>query len=168
MCQLIDDLKKLRGSDFEAVDEFSLRKDNNSGAIRTVRPINEVSLRIVQNLDTPGAFSVILGSPKSSAPTVLQWELYLPPVIEITTADITIGEAAKSSGKSLTCTKKAAIRRLTRYACILAGGQEPISNGTMATFQYHVKWDVKGAPVNVSVRDILASLRDSKAYGLRM
>lgn len=32
--QLTDDLKSLRGSDFEAVDEFSLRKDNDSGRVR--------------------------------------------------------------------------------------------------------------------------------------
>lgn len=32
--QLIDDLKSLRGSDFEAIDEFSLRKDNDSAQVR--------------------------------------------------------------------------------------------------------------------------------------
>ena len=32
--QLIDDLKSLHGSDFEAVDEFTLRKDNDAGQVR--------------------------------------------------------------------------------------------------------------------------------------
>ena len=30
----IDDLKSLHGSDFEAIDEFSLRRDNTSGRVR--------------------------------------------------------------------------------------------------------------------------------------
>src|ERR1700691_167344 len=78
------------------------------------------------DLNTPGVFSVALDSPPSKAPVALQWEISDPPAIAIGTSDITIGKAAESAGKSLTCaprTAKPPLQRRTAYACILAGGQ---------------------------------------------
>ena len=85
------------------------------------------------DLKTPGIFWVILDSPPGKAPVVLQWEFSVPPVIEVTTADITIAKAAESARKSLTCaarSAKPAVQRSVRYACIL--GACPI-NATRTT-----------------------------------
>ena len=58
-------------------------------------------------------------------------------------ADVTIGKAAESALKSLTCavrSSKAAGQRRFRYACILAGGRDPIGNGAIAIVQYRAQW----------------------------
>ena len=52
---------------------------------------------------TPGVFAVILASPPGKAPAALQWEFSVPAAVAIGTADITIGKAAESARKSLTC-----------------------------------------------------------------
>lgn len=113
---------------------------------------------------TPGVFSLTIDSPLSKAPVALQWELSVPPAIAITTADITIGKAAESARKSLTCAKRAAPakQREMRYACILAGGQDPISNGPIAVVQYRAQWDVKGVPIRVAIENVLGASADLK------
>ncbi len=117
------------------------------------------------DLKTPGVFSVTIDSPPGKAPQALQWDFSVPPVIEIATTDITIGKAAESARKSLTCAKKAttpAKQRGTRLACILAGGQDPIGNGPIAVVQYRAQWDVKGAPITVAIENILGASTDLK------
>jgi hypothetical protein len=117
------------------------------------------------DLKTPGVFSVTIDSPPGKAPVALQWEFSVPPAISIGPADITIGKAAESARKFLTCatmaTKPAKQRRM-RYACILAGGQDPISNGPIAVVQYRAQWDVKGAPIRVAIENILGASVDAK------
>jgi hypothetical protein len=114
------------------------------------------------DLKTPGVFSVTIDSPPGKAPVALQWELSVPPVIAISAADITIGKAAESARKSLSCATKPAIQRRTRYACILAGGQDPIRNGPIAVIQYRVQWDARGAPIRVAIENVLGISSDLK------
>lgn len=83
-------------------------------------------------LKTPGVFSLNIESSPDKAPVALQWEFSVPPAIAITAADITIGKAAQSAGKSLACATRPAVGRLSRYVCILAGGQDPLGNGPIA------------------------------------
>lgn len=117
------------------------------------------------DLKTPGIFSVTLDSPPGKAPVALQWEFSVPPVIEVTTADITIGKAAESARKSLTCaarSAKPAAQRSVRYACILAGGRDPIGNGPFVVVRYRAHWDPKGAPIRVTIENILGASVDLK------
>lgn len=110
-------------------------------------------------------FSINLDSPLGKEPVALQWEFSIPPAIAITMADITIGKAAESARKSLTCAikvAKPARQRGMRYACILAGGQEPISNGPIAAVHYRPQWDPKGTPIRVGIENILGVSADLK------
>jgi len=50
----------------------------------------------------------------------------------------------------------------SRYACILAGGQERIGNGPIAVVQYRAQWDVKGTPIRVAIENILGTSADLK------
>jgi hypothetical protein len=126
------------------------------------------SLRVppsTTDLKTPGLFSVTIDSPPGKAPVALQWEFSVPPVIAFTTADITIGTAAASAGKSLTCAKSAtkpATERRVKYSCILAGGQDPIGNGPIAEVRYRAQWDVKGAPIRVAIENVLGASTNLK------
>jgi hypothetical protein len=116
-------------------------------------------------LDTPGTFSMVIDSPQNQAPLALQWDFSVPPVIVIRPADIVVGKAAESAGKSLTCAirdaKGGASRRM-RYTCILAGGRDPIGDGPVAVVQYRAQWDVRGAPVQVAIENVIGVSRDLK------
>jgi len=61
--------------------------------------------------NAPRAFSISIDFLRGKAPVALQWQLSVPPVIAITTTDITIGKAAQAAGESLTCTATAEIQR---------------------------------------------------------
>jgi hypothetical protein len=117
------------------------------------------------DIKTPGAFSVTVDSPRGKEPVALQWDFSVPPAIAIRTVDITIGKAAESARKSLTCAAQAtkpAMQRRMKYTCVLAGGQDAISNGPIAVVQYRAQWDVKGAPIRVAIENILGASADLK------
>lgn len=118
---------------------------------------------------TPGAFSVNLESPADKAPVALQWEFAVPPAIVIRTADITIGKAAQSAQKALTCAMSASkpdAPGAVKYTCILAGGQAAIGNGTIAVVQYRAELDVDGAPIRVALTKILGVSADLKQIAI--
>lgn len=106
--------------------------------------------------------------PKGEEPVALQWEFFVPPVLTIRSADITIGQAAEAARKSLTCVTKAAkpMQRGTRYACILAGGQAPIGSGAIVVVQYRAQWDVKGTPIRVAIEKIVGASADLKRISI--
>lgn len=109
-----------------------------------------------------------IDSPKGEEPVALQWEFFIPPVLAIRPADITIGPAAESARKSLTCVSKPnkPVQRGTRYACILAGEQAPIGSGAIVVVQYRVQWDVKGAPIRVAIEKIVGASADLKRISM--
>lgn len=107
---------------------------------------------------TPGLFPVFLDVPPGMALVALQWDFSVPPAIVIAKEDITIGTAAQAARKSLTCAataKTAGIGVGMRYACILAGGQDPIRSGQIAIVHYRAQRDVQGAPVRVAIERVL-------------
>jgi hypothetical protein len=57
------------------------------------------------------------------------------------------GGAAKESGKSLTCSAPKAYS----YACILAGGQKPVGNGTIATFHFRIRPEARIGTATITV-----------------
>jgi hypothetical protein len=110
------------------------------------------------DLKTPGMLVVTMSSPAGKAPVALQWDLWVPPVIATSPADVTIGPAAAASGKFLTCAAKPydrARRHGLRCVCILAGGEAPITDGPIAVIQYRAVWDPRGAEVRVALENIL-------------
>ena len=107
----------------------------------------------------------MIDSPQGKAPVALQWELSVPPAIAIKAMDITIGKAAASAGKSITCATmatKPAVPVEVRYACILVGGRNPIGNGPVAVVQYRAQADVQGAPIRVAIDHVIGVSADSK------
>ena len=106
--------------------------------------------------NAPRAFSISIDFLRGKAPVALQWQLSVPPVIAITTTDITIGKAAQTAGESLTCTAKAEIQRRSQYYCILAGVRILLlmaqSNGPPSG-----PTEAEGAPVGVSIEHILGT-----------
>ena len=87
-----------------------------------------------------GAFMIRLNSPDDQSPVALQWELLIPPGIVAGKGDILAGSAAESAEKRITCAEKKgeANAKPSVFACILAGGQKRIPNGTIAVIQYRV------------------------------
>jgi len=112
-----------------------------------------------------GSFSISLDSPPGKAPVALQWDVAVPPALAIGTSDILIGRIAETVHKSLTCAqrpRKDGAKREVRYSCILAGGQEPIGNGPVATIRYRAQADVHGAPIRVAIENVLGVSKDLK------
>lgn len=112
-----------------------------------------------------GQFSILFDSPPERALVALQWELSAPPALAIEKADILIGKAAESSGKSLTCAikpGKPSSPGSSRYACILAGGKDVLGQGPIAVVRYRGQADVGGAPVRVTLENILGVSADLK------
>ena len=112
---------------------------------------------------SPGEFSMILESPAGKAPVAMQWELSVPPALAIEKDDISLGKAAETAKKSLTCAAtKSQISGGTQYVCILAGGQEPIGSGPIAMVRYRAQADVQGAPIRVAIQKVLGVSADLK------
>lgn len=108
---------------------------------------------------------MVLDSPPGKLPVALQWEVSVPPAIAIGKQDITIGKAAATAGKSLTCAVKEnplVSSGAVRYACILAGGKHPLANGPVATFRYRVQRDVGQAPIRVAIEQVMGVAADLK------
>ena len=111
---------------------------------------------------SPGVLSLILEAPPGKAPVAMQWEIAVPPAIAVATGDISVGKAAETAKKSLNCATKGGTAGGVRYACILAGGQDPIPVGPVATVRYRAQADVQGAPVRVVIENILGVSADLK------
>lgn len=115
---------------------------------------------------TPGLFAVLIDSPAGKAPVALQWEFSIPAAIAVKTSDISIGKAAESAKKSITCAGKPATEEAAHYTCILAGGQAAIGNGAIAVVGYQSKVDVHGAPVRVAIENVVGVSVEMKQISL--
>jgi len=114
---------------------------------------------------SPGVFSLVLEAPSGKTPVALQWDFLVPPALAIAKEDISIGKAAQTANKLLTCaisTGKSAIPGGVRYTCILAGGQDAIEPGPIAKVQYRAQADVQGAPIRVTIEKVLGVSVDLK------
>jgi hypothetical protein len=113
-----------------------------------------------------GSFSVILESLQSKPPVGLQWELSVPPALEIAERDIGIGSSSEKAKKALTCRINTVAEKSKRYACILAGGQDPIPDGPVLVVHYRPQADVQGAPIRVSMEKIVGVTADLKRISI--
>lgn len=112
---------------------------------------------------------MFLDSPQGKAPVALQWEFRIPVAVKISAADITVGRAAESAGKSLTCAPRAnqpAVEGEARYACILAGGVKPITNGDIAVVRYRVPASAHRGRVGVTIEGVEGVSQDLKSTAI--
>lgn len=117
----------------------------------------------------PGIFTVEIDSPPGRAPAPLQWEFLVPPALSVQLADITIGKAAQAAWKTLTCaanSKQTGMPGAVRYACIVAGGREPLGSGALTEVHYRAQADVGGAPVRVAIQRVQAVSADVKPLAI--
>jgi hypothetical protein len=109
------------------------------------------------------AVTLSLESPPGKEPLALQWEVVYPsPQLGAEGSDFTAGQAAKASGKSLTCAGKPADADTYVYRCILAGGQKAIGNGPVATLTFHIRSAARTGTAAVQIQNaagVSASLK---------
>jgi hypothetical protein len=112
---------------------------------------------------TSGSLLLVINSPAGKAPLALQWKFTFPAGVTVDPKDVVAGGAAESPGKSLTCNaSKKPAKSAQTFSCILAGGQEPIPNGTVCIVRYRVANSAKWGSGDVNVDDILAVGADLK------
>jgi hypothetical protein len=116
-----------------------------------------------------GSFVIRLDSPSGKSPVALQWEVYLPMGVVVAVADIMPGSAAESVEKPITCSpakNRDEKDKGSTYACILAGGQKPIPNGSIAVIRYRIPQDVQQISGPVRVDHVLGVSVDLKKIDL--
>lgn len=79
-------------------------------------------------------------------------------------SDILAGSAAESAKKSMTCALENDPKQptLAIFMCILAGGEQLIPNGTLATVRYRLANNLPPGPAQIGVDGALAVTADGK------
>jgi hypothetical protein len=112
------------------------------GVIFCALPLLGQSVRVSSGSGAPGAklaIEMALDSPSGKEPLALQWEVVFPgEALKLDGTGPVAGPAAQAVGKSLTCAPKKATPGLSKWACILAGGQKPIGNGVVAVLRFEI------------------------------
>ena len=97
-----------------------------------------------------------LKSPPAKKPLGLQWEAKVPKAALAWRNDrISIGPSAEAAGKKLTCAMSEDAGALTAK-CILAGGQAPIPDGTVAFLRFLIPMNAPPGSVPVRIENGLA------------
>jgi hypothetical protein len=113
------------------------------GVILCALPLLGQSVRVSSGSGAPGeklAIEIVLDSPSGKEPLALQWEAGFPgEALKLDRTGPVAGPAAGAAGKSLTCAEKGAAHGLSKWACILAGGQKPIGNGVVAVLRFEIE-----------------------------
>lgn len=115
---------------------------------------------------SPGSLLLTLQSPPEKAAAALQWEFTFPPNVAVELADITVGSAAASAEKSITCRARGNAKDAGQgsvYACILAGGLKPIPNGPIALVRYRVPMEIKQIAEKVQAGKAVGATVDLKS-----
>jgi hypothetical protein len=123
-------------------------------------------LRLSPVSGAPGervALEVLLNSPAGKAPLALQWETVFPAqLLDPEGNRPETGAAAKDSGKSVTC----AVRKAYSLICVLAGGQKPITNGSIAIFYFRIRADARVGTSTFRTQAAEAATLDLKEIAL--
>ncbi len=107
---------------------------------------------------------VSLNSPAGKQPVALQWETVFPAgLLELEGSGAEAGPAAKDSGKSVTC----AARKAYSVVCVLAGGQKPIPNGTIAIFHFEIRADARAGTSAFTIQGAEAATVDVQEIPLK-
>jgi hypothetical protein len=134
-------------------------------------PISGHALNVSSASAGPGgvALAVIsLSAPSGKEPLALQWELfYASPQLGLESEDLVIGGAAKSVGKSLTCTGRPESAGTYVYRCILGGGAERILSGPVALITFRVRATARLGPTSVRLGNVLGVNEDGIGVSIR-
>jgi hypothetical protein len=121
------------------------------------------------NKNGAAEFSILLNSPEGKAPVALQWEFRVPTALVMTAADVTVGQAAESRGKSVVCAaggKGPVPKDGVRYTCILAGGINRIANGPVAVVHYRVESSAQRGRTQVAIESAKGVSLDLKSTAI--
>jgi hypothetical protein len=105
-------------------------------------PLLAQSFQIVPSTATPGgsgSLLVTLSSPTDEEPVALQWKIALGTEVIAAAADIVSGDAATKAGKAVTCAPASKDTPVNSFNCVLVGGVQNISNGTIFRVKYQIK-----------------------------
>src|SRR5262249_13534590 len=108
------------------------------------------------------SFLLGLNSPQGKEPLALQWDLTIPAGITVNREDILAGSAAESAQKTLACA--ALPQQHAVFRCLVAGGQKPLPNGTIAVVKFQRQSTHEApAPVRISnAKGVGADLKEIK------
>lgn len=109
-----------------------------------------------------------LASPAGKELVALQWETRFPnSYLTLDQAGPVMGDAAKAAGKLLRCAARGEKKSPnSSYLCILAGGQKPIANGTLAILSFRISPKARTGAYPVTADSILAVSKDTKPITL--
>lgn len=113
------------------------------------------------------AIELSLESPAGKEPLALQWDTHIP-VARVTLADgkLLVGATAQEAGKSLNCSAKEKTAEAYTLRCILAGGQKPIPNGTIAMLKLNIAHNAQIGDARIRVDGGMAASKDLKQVPL--
>jgi hypothetical protein len=132
--------------------------------------------QILQILPAPSSvegvasFQILFVSSSSLPVVALQWKLLLPEGATAAPDDLVTGSAAEAAGKSLICSAAplsktvGGKRKSSVYACILAGGQKPLSSGAVALVKCNLHAGFEQAAVRL--REVIGVSPDLKRTDL--
>jgi hypothetical protein len=107
----------------------------------------------------PGTLTLQLETDSAKPIVALQWRFIFPRSILMDTKSIEAGTAAADAKKSLTCAitndGKRGAPGVT-YSCLLAGGNEPLGAGAVASVHYRIPTNAPKTTVKVQVDNALA------------
>jgi len=130
------------------------------GVFLCALPLLGQSVRVSSGSAAPGekiAIEIALDSVSGKEPTAMQWEASFPDeALKLDGTGPVAGAAAQAAGKSLTCAPKKASPGLSKWVCILAGGQKPIGNGVVAVLRFKVDAHTHAGSRPVVVDNLLA------------
>jgi hypothetical protein len=129
-------------------------------------PVLGQALRVSTASGAPGeeiALDISLDSAAGSAPAALKWQMVFPArLLEVEKDGPEASSASKKSGKSLTC----ALREAYSYVCVLAGGEMPIANGSVATIWFKIRTEAHAGTSIITIDQVEAVTRDLKTVKL--
>jgi hypothetical protein len=124
-------------------------------------------LRVSSVTGGPGeqvAVEVSFNSAAGNQPTALQWETIFPAeLLDLEGIGPETGPAGKDSGKSVTC---AALRTYS-LICVLAGGKNPITNGSIAVFHFRIRANARVGTSVLKIQRAEAVTEDLKGMVLK-
>jgi hypothetical protein len=105
---------------------------------------------------TVAPMTLTLTSTAGQEPVALQWEISYPsPQLGTEDGAIAIGAAAKRAGKALTCQGRPRDAGTYVYRCVLVGGPEHLSNGSVAVLSFRVRATARPGPSTVLLKNVL-------------
>ncbi len=105
----------------------------------------------------------MLASPSAKQLVALQWKISLPAGLRLEADDIAVGSAAEKAHKTITCAKPRETEPTKAgptFSCVLAGGQQSISDGPLATVRVTFPMGLHSAKVLVrEAKGVTADLK---------